>query len=262
MHPIRKLTPCKIRSVRHSAEKLSAISQSSRVLPVTRTSGFRYLEMTAIFQTIALIWKTVFYLNYPYVYLWNACFSVACSWWLCQLLSDTIWTLYFRVKSLEYLFMRCHNHLCQNMVIFQGKSQCVFSFCAYFALFMILNPCQKKECNICSMPARASGAYKSSSRWKRSDAEIRQGIQCSYGVVFLYTVVLGGKLFYILCITKNGEIVLMLRIKLGFFPQKLLLLFPQLSRWYMCIFGRTCSYWGALQKVWISCSLKSFEGIL
>lgn len=38
------------------------------------------------------------------------------------------------------------------------------------------------------------------------------------------------KLFYILCITKNGEIVLMLRIKLGFFPQKLLLLFPQLSR--------------------------------
>lgn len=193
MHPIRKLTPCKIRSVRHSAEKLSAISQSSSVLPVTRISGFRYLEMTAIFQTIALIWKTVFYLNYPYVYLWNACFSVACSWWLCQLLSDMIWTLYFRVKFLEYLFMRCHNHLCQNMVIFQGKSQCVFSFCAYFALFMILNPCQKKECNICSMPARASGAYKSSSRWKRSDAEIRQGIQCSYGVVFLYTVVLGGE---------------------------------------------------------------------
>lgn len=57
---------------------------------------------------------------------------------------------------------------------------------------MVLNPCQKKECNICSMPARASGSYKNSSTWKMRDAEVRQGIQSSYSVVFLYTLVIWG----------------------------------------------------------------------
>lgn len=68
-----------------------------------------------------------------------------------------------------------------------------------------MNPCQKEECNICSMPARASGVYKNS--WERRDAKVRWGIQShsSRSFVFLYIPVIGGS-YSIYKLYKKGEI--------------------------------------------------------